>query len=70
MLLSSKVAHRGFSRIIPLGPKAQEIVKRYLKPNMEAYLFWPRASGGWPGLSSFLHGLLATLKKPVARRVL
>ena len=37
-----KVAHRGFGRVIPLGPKAQEIVKRYLKPRVDAYLFSPR----------------------------
>jgi integrase len=37
-----KTEHRGFGRIIPLGPQAQEIVKHYLKPNVEAYLFSPR----------------------------
>ena len=37
-----KTEHRGFGRVIPLGPKAQEIVKCYLKPNVEAYLFSPR----------------------------
>jgi integrase len=36
-----KISHRGFGRVIPLGPQAQEIVKRYLKPNIEAYLFSP-----------------------------
>jgi len=39
-----KTEHRGFGRIIPLGPQAQEIVKRYLKPNIQAYLFSPRDS--------------------------
>jgi integrase len=37
-----KTLHQGFSRVIPLGPKAQEIVKRYLTPNSQAYLFSPR----------------------------
>jgi integrase len=37
-----KVAHRGFCRVIPLGPQAQEIVKRHLKTSVEAYLFSPR----------------------------
>jgi integrase len=37
-----KTEHRGFGRVIPLGPRAQEIVKRYLKPNVEAWLFSPR----------------------------
>lgn len=37
-----KVAHRGLERVIAIGPKAQEIVRRYLKTNIEAYLFSPR----------------------------
>jgi integrase len=37
-----KVAYRGFCRVIPLGPQAQEIVKRHLKTSVEAYLFSPR----------------------------
>jgi integrase len=36
-----KTEHRGKGRVIVLGPRAQEIVKRYLKPNVEAYLFSP-----------------------------
>lgn len=28
--------------MIPLGPKAQAIVKEFLKPNLDAYLFSPR----------------------------
>jgi integrase len=39
-----KMAHAGFGRVVPLGPRAQEIVRRYLKPNLEAYLFSPRDS--------------------------
>jgi integrase len=37
-----KVAHHGYGRVIPLGPDAQVIVKRNLKPNIESYLFSPR----------------------------
>jgi integrase len=37
-----KTAHRGYSRIVPIGPRGQEIVKRFLKPNVEAYLFSAR----------------------------
>ena len=36
-----KNAYRGHPRNIALGPQAQEIVKRYLKPNVEAILFSP-----------------------------
>ncbi len=35
--------HRGMDRIIHLGPKAQEIVRPFLRPNVEAYLFSPKA---------------------------
>jgi integrase len=37
-----KTEYRGKGRVIVLGPRAQEIVKRYLKANVEAYLFSPR----------------------------
>ena len=37
-----KTSYRGRERIIALGPKAQEIVRQYLKANIEAYLFSPR----------------------------
>jgi integrase len=33
---------RGHQREIYLGPKAQQIVREFLKPNLEAYLFSPR----------------------------
>jgi integrase len=36
-----KTAHYGHQRIVPIGPRGQEILKRYLKPNVEAYLFSP-----------------------------
>jgi integrase len=39
---SHKTAHRGHHRIIAIGPKGQEIVRKYLKPQVEAYLFSPR----------------------------
>jgi integrase len=39
---SHKTAHRGHHRVVAIGPKGQEIVKNYLKPNVEAYLFSPR----------------------------
>jgi integrase len=39
-----KTTHRGFGRVIPLGPRAQEIVRRYLARNIQAYLFSPAES--------------------------
>jgi integrase len=39
-----KTQHHGHERVIPIGPKGQEIVKRHLKPNVEAYLFSPADS--------------------------
>ncbi len=36
-----KTAHHGHDRIIPIGPKGQEIVRRHLKPDVQAYLFSP-----------------------------
>jgi integrase len=38
-----KNRHRGQDRIIHLGPKAQAIIRPFLGPNVEAYLFSPRA---------------------------
>jgi integrase len=38
---SHKTEHHGHQRVIYLGPKAQAIVKPFLKANMEAYLFSP-----------------------------
>ncbi|MGP0067063.1 MAG: tyrosine-type recombinase/integrase [Isosphaeraceae bacterium] len=37
-----KTEWRGKERVIPLGPRAQEIVKQFLKPDTQAYLFDPR----------------------------
>jgi integrase len=39
-----KTAHRGGRRVIAIGPKAQEIIKPFLKLDTEAYLFSPRES--------------------------
>jgi hypothetical protein len=37
-----KTAWRGKKRTILLGPQAQEVVKPFLKPDLEAFLFDPR----------------------------
>jgi integrase len=39
-----KTSYKGFDRVIPLGPKSQEIVRRYLRPHLEEFLFSPRDS--------------------------
>jgi integrase len=39
---SHKTAHHGHERIIPIGPKGQEIIRRYLSVDLQAYLFSPR----------------------------
>jgi integrase len=39
-----KMEHGGLERVVALGPRAQEIVRRYLKTNVRAYLFSPRDS--------------------------
>jgi integrase len=36
-----KTAHRGHGRVVPLGPKCQAITKRFLRPELEAFLFSP-----------------------------
>ncbi len=41
---SHKTAHHGHQRIIAIGPKGQAIIRRYLKPNLEASLFSPADS--------------------------
>jgi integrase len=45
-----KTAHRGLNRIVPLGPKAQEIVKRNLKTDLYAYLFSLPPADGQAGI--------------------
>jgi site-specific recombinase XerD len=37
-----KTAWRGKQRLIPLGPQAQAIIKGFLKPSVEAFLFDPQ----------------------------
>jgi integrase len=37
-----KTAHRGQDRIIPIGPRGQEIIRGWLKPDLYTYLFSPR----------------------------
>jgi integrase len=37
-----KTAHHGHERIVPIGPRGQEIVKRFLKTDVHAFLFDPR----------------------------
>lgn len=37
-----KSAWRGKQRSIPLGPRAQEIIRQYLRPAVQEYLFQPR----------------------------
>jgi integrase len=39
-----KTEKKGKRRYIPLGPQAQDIVRRFLKPNPTAYLFTPAES--------------------------
>jgi integrase len=39
-----KTAHHGFSRVIAVGPKGQEIIRRHLKTDTQAYLFSPADS--------------------------
>jgi integrase len=39
---SHKTEHHGRERLIYLGPRAQEIVKPFLKPDLVAFLFSPR----------------------------
>lgn len=38
---SHKTEHHGYDRIVELGPRARKLVKPFLKPDVEAYLFSP-----------------------------
>jgi integrase len=38
---SHKTAHHGHARLIYIGPKGQEILRRWLRPDLGAYLFQP-----------------------------
>jgi integrase len=37
-----KTAFRGHGRVVPIGPRGQEIVRHFLKTDLHAYLFQPR----------------------------
>jgi integrase len=37
-----KTEHHGYERVIVLGPKAQQIVRKYLTTNLQAHLWSPR----------------------------
>ena len=39
---SHKTEHHGHERVVEIGPKAQAVIRRFLKPNLEAALFSPR----------------------------
>jgi integrase len=39
---SHKTQHHGHERIVPIGPKGQEIIRRYLATDLQACLFQPR----------------------------
>src|SRR5262249_47576024 len=39
-----KTAHHGYSRVVAIGPRGQEIIRRHLKADTRAYLFSPAAS--------------------------
>lgn len=36
-----KTAHRGHSRVVPLGPRCQAVIREHLKADVSAYLFSP-----------------------------
>jgi integrase len=42
-----KTKYRGHTRVVYLGPKAQAVVKPWLRPDLEAYLFSPREAESW-----------------------
>jgi integrase len=43
---SHKTEHHGRSRTIAIGPRAQEILRHWLRPELTAYLFQPREAMG------------------------
>lgn len=69
-----KLAHRRKSRVIYLGPKAQEVVRRYLKGDPNAYLFSPRdvrkatkGASRQPGERYNIHGYRNAIKRACAK---
>ena len=50
-----KNSWRGHKRVVPLGPKAQQILKPFLDRNPESYLFSPAEAEAWRDEQRFLH---------------
>jgi integrase len=44
---SHKTEHHGRERVILLGPHAQDVIRPWLKPALNAYLFSPREARAW-----------------------
>jgi integrase len=44
---SHKTAYRGHERIIYIGPQAQEVLRPWLRTNLEEYLFQPAEVEAW-----------------------
>jgi integrase len=42
-----KTLYRGHARVVFLGPKAQEILRPWLRPDLQAYLFQPAEAEAW-----------------------
>jgi integrase len=42
-----KAAHRGHAREIRIGPRAQTILRPFLKPDLEAFVFSPAEAESW-----------------------
>jgi integrase len=49
-----KNSWRGHKRVVPLGPKAQQILKPFLDRNLESYLFSPAEAEAWRDEQRFL----------------
>ncbi len=57
-----KGQHRGLDRVIALGPRSQNIIKEFLKPDTSAYLFNPASA------EHERHAKAATHRRPNQRR--
>jgi site-specific recombinase XerD len=42
-----KNAYRGQDRVVPIGPRGQEVLRPWLRLNLEEYLFQPREARAW-----------------------
>src|SRR5262249_45494615 len=40
-------AYRGQDRVIPIGPRGQEVLRPWLRLNLQEYLFQPREARAW-----------------------